>query len=175
MTPSLDQALAPIGRRPCLTPQIGPAWGARAAPRRLAQPQGVVVPMAFASVLMVDGDIAALAAAGAVLNAAGYAVEESLNGRRALQRVMASPPDVLITEILMQDGDGIELITAVKRARPDVRIIAVTEHRFLGELDLFDLASRLGADAVLDKPPTAEKLLAAVARLVGLDARPGLI
>jgi DNA-binding NtrC family response regulator len=128
--------------------------------------------LAFALVLVVDDDIAALASARAVLSAAGYAVNEALNGRRALQRVKANPPDVLITEILMPDGDGIELITAVKRAHPDMRVIAVTARRSLGGLDLLDLACKLGADVILDKPLKAETLLAAVARLVGLDARP---
>ena len=129
--------------------------------------------MAFASILVVDDDIAALASAQGVLSAAGYAVNEALNGRRALQRVMANPPDVLITDILMPDGDGIELITAVKGSDPDMHIIAVSERRFLRGLDLLDLASQLGADATLDKPLGAEKLLVTVARLVGLDARPG--
>ena len=128
--------------------------------------------MAFASVLVVDDDIAALGSAQGVLSAAGYAVNEARNGRQALQQVMANPPDVLITEILMPDGDGIELITAVKRAHPDMRIIAVTGRRFLRGLDLLDLASTLGADATLDKPLKAERLLATVARLVGLDAWP---
>jgi CheY-like chemotaxis protein len=115
--------------------------------------------------------MAALASARAGLTAEGYGVNQTLNGGQALQRITVNLPDVLITEILMPDGDGIELITAVKRAHPDIPIIAMTEHRFLGRLDLFDLASKLGADAVLDKPLDAERLLATVARLVGSDAR----
>jgi hypothetical protein len=59
---------------------------------------------------------------------------------------------VLLTEILMPDGDGVENICAVTRARPDVRIIAVAERRLLGRLDLLDLAGNLGADATLEKP-----------------------
>ncbi len=129
--------------------------------------------MAPGLVLLVDDDLDALASARAVLCAAGYTVNESLNGRRALQRISASPPNLLITEIVMPDGDGIELITAVKRAHPDMRIIAVTDRRFLAGLDLLDLASKLGADATLDKPLMADRLVATVARLVGSDARSG--
>ena len=125
--------------------------------------------MDFASVLVVDDDVAALASTRAVLSAAGYAVHEALNGRWALQRVMANPPAVLITEIVMPDRDGIELIAEVKGAHPDVRIIAVSKRRLLGGLDLLDLASKIGADAVLDKPLEAGKLLATVARLAGID------
>jgi CheY-like chemotaxis protein len=126
--------------------------------------------MAVASILVVDNDIAALESSRAVLTAAGYAVKDALGGQRALQRVTANPPDVLITEILMPDGDGIELIIAVKGAHPDMRIIAVTGRRFMAGLDLLDLASKLGADAILDKPLKAETLLATVAHMVGLEA-----
>ena len=122
--------------------------------------------MALALVLVVDDDGTALASIRAVLNAAGYAVNEALDGRQALQQVMENPPRVLITEILMPESDGIELITAVKRAHPDIRIIAVAKHRFLGRLDLLDLASKFGADATLCKPFEAESLLAIVAGLV---------
>ncbi len=123
------------------------------------------------SVLVVDDDIAALASAMPVLSAAGYFVSEALNGGQALRQVMANPPDVLITDILMPDGDGIELITAVKRAHPGVRVIAVTERRLLGALDLLDLASKLGADATLEKPLESVRLLATITWLAGLDAQ----
>ncbi len=133
----------------------------------------VEVRLESASVLVVDDDIAALASTRAVLSAAGYAVHEAVNGRRGLQRVMANPPTVLITEVVMPERDGIELIAAVKGAHPDVRILAVSKRRRLGGLDLLELASRIGADAVLDKPLEAGTLLATVARLAGPDAGRG--
>jgi DNA-binding NtrC family response regulator len=129
--------------------------------------------MASATVLLVDNDLAAVASARDVLSGAGYAVHQSFNGQRALQRVLASPPDVLITEILMPDGDGVELIFAVTRAHPHVRILAVAGRRFLGGLDLFELASKLGADATLEKPLKVEGLLDTVARLINAEARSG--
>lgn len=120
-----------------------------------------------ASVLVVDDDGAALASAGFVLSKAGYAVTETQNGRQALQRVMANPPDLLITGIFMPDIDGIELIVAVKRSHPHVRIIAVSDRRFMGALDLFDLARKLGADTELPKPLDTTTLLATITHLLG--------
>lgn len=122
--------------------------------------------MAFESVLVVDDDFAAVASARAVLNAAGYAVYNAPCGRQAVQRVMARPPDIVITAILMPDGDGIELISAVKGGRPEMPIIAVSDRRLMRELDLFHLATTLGADAVLAKPLEGETLLATVAGLI---------
>jgi DNA-binding NtrC family response regulator len=130
----------------------------------------VEVDLAQALVLVVDGDREALELARAVLSAAGYAVDAAANGRAALERAMARPPDVLITEILMEDGDGIELIAAVKQAQLRSRIIGVTARRFLGGLDLLDLATKLGADAVLEKPLNADTLLTTVSRLSEIEA-----
>jgi CheY-like chemotaxis protein len=128
--------------------------------------------MVSASVLVVDDDVAALASARAVLRGAGYAVTEALNGRRALQRIAANPPDVLITEIIMPYVDGIELITAAKRAHPDLPVIVLSGQRFLGGLDLFDLARKLGAEAHLSKPLDAARLLSIVAVILD-PAAPG--
>lgn len=126
--------------------------------------------MARGSVFVADDDSDGLASARAVLSAAGYAVDGASCGRRALERIMANPPHVLITEILMPDGDGIELINALRHGRRGIRIIAVAKRRFLGRLDLLDLASKLGADATLQKPLEAGMLLATVASLVGSEA-----
>lgn len=128
--------------------------------------------MTFISVLVVDDDIAALASASGVLAAAGYAVSEAKCGVQALRQIAANPPHVLITDMLMPDGDGVELITAVRRAYPGMGLIAVSERRFLGSLDLLDLASKLGADATLEKPLDASRLLAKVACLAGLEVQP---
>jgi two-component system, chemotaxis family, chemotaxis protein CheY len=125
------------------------------------------------SVLVVDDDIAALEAARRVLSTAGYAVAEALNGGEALERIMANPPDVLITDILMPEGDGIELITEIRRTHPALRVIAVTDRRLLGALDLLDLAKKLGADATLEKPLAPDGLLAAVAKLAGSQGAAG--
>lgn len=128
--------------------------------------------MAVVSVLVVDDDIAALASARDMLGASGYAVMEAVCGARALRQIVESPPDVVITDMLMPDGDGVELITAVKRTHPAIRVIAVSECRFLCSLDLFDLASKLGADATFEKPLDACRLLATVASLTGSEVRP---
>ncbi len=122
--------------------------------------------MALASVLVVDDDPVVVAKTRAVLGAAGYAVLDAVCGRKGLARIAAAPPDVVITTILMPDGDGIELICAVKRQRPDLPVVAVSDRRLLRGLDLLRLASQLGADVVLEKPVGDDVLVATVARLI---------
>jgi DNA-binding response OmpR family regulator len=99
------------------------------------------------------------------LRAEGHAVEIAADGAQALQRLKVQTPDILITDIIMPNGDGIELITAVKKAYPAVRILAMSGRGTLGKLDLLDLAAMLGADAILAKPLAPEELLAKVAEL----------
>ena len=61
--------------------------------------------MSVGSVLVVDGDPQALASARALLAGAGYIVTAASGGGRALEDITATPPDVLLTKILMPDGD----------------------------------------------------------------------
>ena len=123
------------------------------------------------SVVLVDDDAVVLASSRRLLVAAGYAVREAEGGGQALRQITAQPPDILITDILMPEGDGIELISAVRRQFPDVRIIAVTERRRLGDLDLLELALKLGADVAMDKPVEAKRLLANITALID----PGMV
>ena len=125
--------------------------------------------MALASILVVDHDAVTRAETRAMLQLAGYAVIEAAGGRQALQRVAVSNPDLVVTAILMPDGDGIEFTCAMRHERPDLIVIAVSAHRFLRGLDLFELVTKLGAKAVLTQPLQQDVLLAAVSRLTNVS------
>ena len=121
----------------------------------------------MSAILLVDDDGAFRTAACRALRAAGHAVEQAASGKEALKFIAAEAPDILITDILMPDTDGIELTSAVKLAHPDVRILAISGRRQLGAVDLLTLASMLGADATLAKPFAPEQLLEKVTALAG--------
>jgi CheY-like chemotaxis protein len=124
--------------------------------------------MGSTSILVVDDDAAFTAAVSRVLRGAGYRVLEASNGTKAQQIVKTEKPDILITDIIMPDGDGIELINAVKWRHPAIRILAISGRGNLGPLDLLKMASMVGADATLGKPLSPEDLLAKIADLVAL-------
>jgi CheY-like chemotaxis protein len=126
--------------------------------------------MAVAWVLVVDDDPVVVARIRAVLGAAGYGVVDARSGRLGLERIAIAPPDLVITSILMPDGDGIELICAVKRERPDLPVVAISDRRLLRGLDVLQLARQLGADVILEKPVDDEVLTGTVADLI--PARP---
>jgi two-component system nitrogen regulation response regulator GlnG len=122
-------------------------------------------------ILVVDDDAAFRKAISRALRAAGHDVEEASDGGKAQQVLKSLPPDLLITDIMMPDGDGFELISAMKRMHPAVRILVVSGRKFFGSLDLLHMAGRLGADDTLGKPFSTEQLLDKVTAL--LEPRPG--
>jgi CheY-like chemotaxis protein len=81
-------------------------------------------------VLAVDDDKAALDAIDAALTPAGYVIDRASDGRTALERAHALPPDLMICDLLMPDLDGFGVVHQMK-ANPrtaDVPIIILTAH-----------------------------------------------
>jgi CheY-like chemotaxis protein len=81
-------------------------------------------------------------------------------GQEALRVVRTVHVDMVITDILMPDGDGLEVITELKRAQPSARIIAMSGGgSHLRANECLKFASGLGAHGVLMKPFNREQLL----------------
>jgi CheY-like chemotaxis protein len=81
-------------------------------------------------------------------------------GREALRVLRTVHVDMVITDILMPDGDGLEVITELKRAQPSARIIAMSGGgSHLQAAECLKFASGLGAHGVLTKPFNREQLL----------------
>jgi DNA-binding response OmpR family regulator len=120
------------------------------------------------SVLIIDDDDVLRGVIGRVLRAQGFEVREACGAEEALHSLEDGRPDVLLTDIMMPHGDGVELITTARRRWPGVAIVAMSG-RSMGALDLLQAAERLGADASLPKPFSSDELLVI---LDGLLARP---
>ncbi|MDB5431761.1 MAG: hypothetical protein JWP35_2877 [Caulobacter sp.] len=121
--------------------------------------QLLVVRVGSTSILLVDDDAPFRGAISRALRNAGYEVAEAIDGAQALSSLKARTPDILVSDIIMPNGDGIELISAVKRTFPTVRILAISGRGRLGSLDLLHMATMLGVDATLAKPFSPEQFL----------------
>jgi len=73
-------------------------------------------------------------------------------------------PDLILTDILMPDMDGLETISCIRETRPGIPLVAMSAEANAGYLEL---ATRMGALAVLQKPFTQEALLATLSGLLG--------
>ncbi|HEX4198856.1 MAG TPA: response regulator [Caulobacteraceae bacterium] len=126
--------------------------------------------MPTASVLVVDDDPILLDVVCRALRDQGYQAQGLEGGGEALRRLRQAPVDILITDILMPDVDGIELIGHARRLSPAIKILAITGRGQLRVLNLLDLAERIGADRTLAKPFTTEQLMAALEALTASDS-----
>jgi DNA-binding response OmpR family regulator len=93
------------------------------------------------------------------LESAGFAVEEASDGRDGLKLVQRAPPDLVITDILMSDIDGIQTIREIKAHSPGVKIIAMSGGGSGHFSDYLVWAKKLGADAIFMKPIDLAELL----------------
>ncbi len=125
----------------------------------------------MAKVLVVEDSAAVRLAVTEVMEQAGHAVAEAENGRIAIGRLETESFDLVITDVLMPEADGVEVIKAVRARHPDTRVLAMSG----GAPNLpagyaLKMAEMFAADAVLYKPFLNEELKKAVARLLSGEA-----
>jgi len=101
-----------------------------------------------------------------ILEAQGYEVIEASNGREGLQRYLLAPLDLVITDLLMPEQEGMETIQAMRRVHRQVKIIAITGGGHTGRMDFLEAAAVLGAQRTLRKPFRQGELLTAVRELM---------
>jgi EAL domain-containing protein (putative c-di-GMP-specific phosphodiesterase class I) len=116
-------------------------------------------------VLLVDDDLAIGKLYESVLTEEGYAVQTAGTGREALELILNSQFDVVLTDIRMPDMDGVELLRAVRSSNLDVPVILVTGSP---TIETAIQALKLGALNYLMKPLSHTTLSSNVARAVRL-------
>lgn len=116
------------------------------------------------SILVIEDIEAARTLLRSVLEQSGYKVQEAANGVEGIRFFGQRAADLVITDIFMPGCDGLEVIQALRRVDPAVKILAVTGRS--GSTDFLKVARMLGADSVLHKPFEMDVLLQAVAGLL---------
>jgi DNA-binding response OmpR family regulator len=118
-------------------------------------------------VLLIDDDPAMRGTMRKILEREGHEVRDAPNGREGIELFRAEGADVVVTDLIMPEQEGIETIIELRELSPSVRILAVSGGEGVLGPDgrLFD-AEALGADASLAKPFTVDQLRNAVAALL---------
>jgi CheY-like chemotaxis protein len=120
-----------------------------------------------AQLLIVDDDMAILLVMKSALAEAGFQVQSAENGKEALHMLKHGRYDLLITDILMPDIDGLAVIDKAIAANPNIAILAISGGGALKDGgDLLDAALVSGADAVLQKPFRSDELVRTVNALL---------
>jgi len=114
-------------------------------------------------VLVIDDDDTVRDAVSLMLQSMGHEAIAADGGIAGLKLVHAEAPDIIITDILMPDMEGIEAIFRIKEFKEDAKIIAMSGGGSTRGLDLLKLAHRAGAASTLSKPFGRDELTVAIA------------
>jgi DNA-binding NtrC family response regulator len=96
----------------------------------------------------------------------GFGVSTARDGRDGLKQMAASHFDLVITDILMPDMEGLEFILAIKKAHPAIKIIAISGGGRYRNMSFLEMAKKFGADRAFEKPLPIKALLKDVVGLV---------
>lgn len=99
-----------------------------------------------------------------VLSGAGHFVSAASNGREGLELMEHRDFDLVVTDIIMPEMEGIEMIRRVRDSKPDLKIIAMSGGGRVGNTDFLKIAKNLGADEIIYKPVTRTDFLETVNR-----------
>jgi CheY-like chemotaxis protein len=107
-----------------------------------------------------------------MLERAGYIVSSTGDGRSALEQYRSNPTSLVITDLIMPDIDGLEVIQELRRINPSVRVLAISGGGRVEAEEYLSVARKFGAVEVLSKPFTGQELKKAVEAALGETAAP---
>jgi DNA-binding response OmpR family regulator len=124
----------------------------------------------MAKILLIEDEELVAGTLEILLRKAGHVVTSASDGAVGLARLAAELPDLVITDIVMPEKEGIETIREIRTTHRDLPIIAYSGGGRTKNYDFLRMAAKLGATEVLMKPFANEQLLAAVHRCLPAPA-----
>jgi DNA-binding response OmpR family regulator len=106
-------------------------------------------------ILVIDDDLLLLRMILRILAAEGHEVFTASEGSRGMAIYRRENPDLVITDIVMPEQEGLETILTLRRDDTGVKIIAMSGT----DTEMLDIARLIGADAVIEKPFRPHELL----------------
>jgi len=115
--------------------------------------------LANAHILLVDDDVSLLRLLGMRLESRGYRVTTAESGAEALRRLDAVSPDIVLSDLRMDEMDGMALFQAIQREMPGLPVIILTAH---GSIPDAVHATQQGVYSFLTKPVDRDALFSAI-------------
>ena len=106
----------------------------------------------MANILVVDDEPLVVETLSNAITCKGHTVVTAANGVQGMEKFSQGKFDLVITDIIMPDKEGIELIMELKRHAPGVKIVAISGGGRTGNVEFLKMATKLGAVASLKKP-----------------------
>ena len=113
-------------------------------------------------ILVIDDDDQFRGMLRETLEHAGYEVTDAPNGKEGIRLFRENPADLVITDLIMPEKEGIETIKELRQEYSEVKIIAMSGGGRIGPDSYLKMAKGLGALRTLTKPIEREELLRAI-------------
>jgi YesN/AraC family two-component response regulator len=120
----------------------------------------------MACILIIDDEPQLLDMLGQTLEREGYDIVKASNGKEGIKLYRENPVDLIITDIIMPEKEGIETIFELRKDSPDLKIIAISGGGRIEPDEYLDIAEKIGADRTFAKPVARQDLLNAVRDLL---------
>lgn len=124
----------------------------------------------MAHILIIDDDIAIQKVFTQLLESEGHEIALATNGKDGLARMKELEPDLIITDIMMPEMDGLEIVTYIRDHYPNLPVIAISGGMQMAAMNFLPLAEKFGACRVFEKPVSLIKLRETVNEL--LNSKP---
>ena len=118
-------------------------------------------------ILLIDDDDDFRESLKEVLENRGFAVTAATDGDDGGRHLESQGYDLVISDVLMPEKDGIELMLLVRSKWPDTRVLMISGGGRLGAQDCLSMCEQLGADGTLRKPFSADDITAMIDELLG--------
>lgn len=123
----------------------------------------------MAKILIIDDDPSILTMLKRMLEKAGYEVDTASNGSEGLVRIESCLPDLLVTDIVMPEKEGLELIFYLRANNPGLKIVAISGGGRFHYEGYLTSAKLLGADLIFQKPIVHKEFVQAVTDLINTE------
>jgi len=120
----------------------------------------------MAKIIVIDDEPSILLMLKKMLERAGHEVDLALNGKDGMDLYEMNKPDLVITDIIMPEKEGLETILQLRKKYPEIKIIAISGGGRFDPEGYLPSAKLFGADMVFQKPLVQKEFILAVTSLL---------
>jgi CheY-like chemotaxis protein len=103
------------------------------------------------------------------LNRKRFTIQEAENGKDAIIHFKPGVTDLVITDLIMPEEDGLKVIMKLREIKPSIKVIAISGGGKAGPASYLNLAKALGADAIYSKPFSVNEMIEKIEELLEIE------
>jgi Response regulator containing CheY-like receiver, AAA-type ATPase, and DNA-binding domains len=98
-----------------------------------------------------------------------FIVQEADNGKDAIIHFKPGVTDLVVTDLIMPEEDGLKVIMKLRELKPSLKFIAISGGGKAGPASYLNLAKALGADAIYSKPFSVNEMIGKIEELLEIE------